>query len=71
MSRTHDITISAFDLDRLETELRAWREVADDLHAAMAASTPGVFPGCGDSAIRRAAIESYARIKSTTSSYEP
>lgn len=63
MSRTHDVTISAFDLDRLETELAAWREVAGDLHAALAASAPGVFPGCGDSAIRCAALEAYARLK--------
>ena len=26
MSRTHDVTISAFDLDRLEAELRAARD---------------------------------------------
>lgn len=66
MSRTHDVSISAFDLDRLETELRAWREVAGQLHAALAASTPGQFPGAGDSAIRCAALESYARLKTGT-----
>ena len=70
MSRTHDVTISAFDLDRLERELAAWREVAGDLHAALAASTPGVFPGAGDSAIRCAALESYDRLKTATSTYE-
>ena len=31
MSRTHDITISAFDLDRLEVELEAERALADRL----------------------------------------
>ena len=31
MSRTHDITISAFDLDRLEAELEAERTLADQL----------------------------------------
>ena len=31
MSRTHDITISAFDLDRLEAELEAERALADRL----------------------------------------
>ena len=87
MSRTHDVTISAFDLDRLETDLdhlaqiadmrrkkivalehqlESWREVAGDLHAALAASAPGVFPGCGDSAIRSAALEAYARLKTST-----
>ena len=35
MSRTHDVSISAFDLDRLETELRAWREVAGQLATAV------------------------------------
>jgi hypothetical protein len=31
MSRTHDVTISAFDLDRLEAELEAERALADRL----------------------------------------
>jgi hypothetical protein len=31
MSRTHDVTISAFDLDRLEAELEAERSLADRL----------------------------------------
>jgi hypothetical protein len=31
MSRTHDITISAFDLDNLEKELAAERALADRL----------------------------------------
>jgi hypothetical protein len=31
VSRTHDITISAFDLDRLEAELEAERSLADRL----------------------------------------
>jgi hypothetical protein len=31
MSRTHDVTISAFDLDRLEAELKAERSLADRL----------------------------------------
>ena len=91
MSRTHDVTISAFDLDRLEAQLshatmmakdrleqirrlerevESWREVAGQLHAALAASTPGVFPGCGDSAIRCAALESYARLKTAHHTYE-
>ena len=55
---------------RLEREIAAWREVAGDLHAALAASAPGVFPGCGDSAIRTAALESYARLKTGFNSYE-
>jgi hypothetical protein len=29
MSRTHDVTISAFDLDRLEAELEVERSLAD------------------------------------------
>lgn len=67
MSRTHDVTISAFDLDRLESELSAWRKVAGDLHAALVASAPGTFPGPGDSAIRCAALEAYARLKTANS----
>ena len=56
---------------RLEHEIQSWREVAGHLHAALAASAPGVFPGCGDSAIRCAALESYARLKTgTTAPYE-
>jgi hypothetical protein len=35
MSRTHDITISAFDLDRLEAELEAERSLADRLANAL------------------------------------
>jgi hypothetical protein len=31
MSRTHDVTISAFDLDRLEADLDAERALADRL----------------------------------------
>ena len=51
---------------RLEHEIESWREVAGHLHTALAASAPGVFPGCGDSAIRCAALESYARLKTAT-----
>ena len=35
MSRTHDVTISAFDLDRLEAELEAERALADRLADAL------------------------------------
>jgi hypothetical protein len=35
MSRTHDVTISAFDLDRLEAELEAERSLADRLAEAL------------------------------------
>ena len=35
MSRTHDVTISAFDLDRLEAELEAERALADRLAEAL------------------------------------
>jgi type VI protein secretion system component VasA len=35
MSRTHDVTISAFDLDRLEVELEAERALADRLANAL------------------------------------
>lgn len=35
MSRTHDVTISAFDLDRLEAELEAQRALADQLANAL------------------------------------
>lgn len=59
-------TVNAEFARDLETELAAWREVAGDLHAALAASAPGVFPGCGDSAIRSAALEAYARLKTST-----
>ena len=35
MSRTHDVTISAFDLDRLEAQIDAERALADRLHGAL------------------------------------
>ena len=35
MSRTHDVTISAFDLDRLESELTAVTEQRDRLADAI------------------------------------
>lgn len=70
MSRTHDVTISAFDLDRLEREIDAWREVAAQLHAAVEAAKPGPFPGSFDAAIRTSALESYARLKSGFTAYE-
>jgi len=35
MSRTHDVTISAFDLDRLEAELAAVTEQRDMLAEAL------------------------------------
>ena len=35
MSRTHDVTISAFDLDRIEAELTAVTEQRDRLAAAL------------------------------------
>ena len=35
MSRTHDVTISAFDLDRLEAELEAERALADRLASSL------------------------------------
>jgi hypothetical protein len=35
MSRTHDVTISAFDLDRLESELTAVTEQRDRLAEAL------------------------------------
>ncbi len=35
MSRTHDVTISAFDLDRLEAELAAVTEQRDRLAEAL------------------------------------
>ena len=35
MSRTHDVTISAFDLDRLESELAAVTEQRDRLAKAL------------------------------------
>jgi hypothetical protein len=35
MSRTHDVTISAFDLDRLEAELTAVTEQRDRLAEAL------------------------------------
>jgi hypothetical protein len=35
MSRTHDVTISAFDLDRLESELAAVTEQRDRLAEAL------------------------------------
>jgi hypothetical protein len=35
MSRTHDVTISAFDLDRLEAELDAVTEQRDRLAEAL------------------------------------
>jgi hypothetical protein len=44
MSRTHDVTISAFDLDRLEAELEAERALADRLALALATTFLGWFP---------------------------
>lgn len=35
MGRTHDITISAFDLDRLEAQIDAERNLADRLADAL------------------------------------
>jgi hypothetical protein len=35
MSRTHDVTISAFDLDRIESELAAVTEQRDRLAAVL------------------------------------
>jgi hypothetical protein len=35
MSRTHDVTISAFDLDRIESELAAVTEQRDRLAEAL------------------------------------
>jgi hypothetical protein len=51
----------------LEHRLDAWREVAGQLHAAVEAFKPGPFPGSFDSAIRCAALEAYARLKSSIS----
>ncbi len=39
MSRTHDVTISAFDLDRLERELAAVTEQRDRLAEVIKAAT--------------------------------
>jgi hypothetical protein len=41
MSRTHDVTISAFDLDRLEAELEAERALSDRLADAL--TNPAVY----------------------------
>ena len=70
MSRTHDVTISAFDLDRLETELRAWREVAGQLATAVEHAGKPDHPSAWHTDHRCAALESYARLKSSTSTYE-
>ena len=65
MSRTHDVTISAFTLDRLEAELAAWKSVAQQLHFALQDARPGQFHGSFDAAIRAAALDSYVRLKAT------
>ena len=71
MSRTHDVTISAFDLDRLEASLTAWRDVAHQLAFAVEGAQPGPFPGSFDSSIRCAALEAYARLNAAaTEPYE-
>ena len=70
MSRTHDVSISAFDLDRLETELRAWREVAGQLATAVEHAGRPDHPSAWHTDHRCAALESYARLKSSTSTYE-
>jgi hypothetical protein len=43
MSRTHDVTISAFDLDRIESELAAVTKQRDRLAEALRK-----FEGCFD-----------------------
>ena len=45
MSRTHDVTISAFDLDRLERELAAVTEQRDRLAEAL---RKVIDPRCSD-----------------------
>jgi septal ring factor EnvC (AmiA/AmiB activator) len=43
MSRTHDVTISAFDLDRIEAELAAVTEQRDRLADQIEANHKGTF----------------------------
>lgn len=67
---THMANDRLEQIRRLEREVEAWRGVAAELAAALQASRPGDFPGPGDSAIRTAALESYARLKTGFNSYE-
>lgn len=87
MSRTHDVTISAFDLDRLETnldhlaqiadmrrkkivalerQLESWREVAGQLATAVESAGRPDHPSAWHTDHRSAALESYARLKTST-----
>jgi hypothetical protein len=58
MSRTHDVTISAFDLDRLERELAAVAEQRDEARAVLVYEQGGIHATAGGWAAKYAeAIE--------------
>jgi transcriptional regulator NrdR family protein len=53
MSRTHDVTISAFDLDRLERELAAVTEQRDRLAEELKEAQNAIEMMLRDSSCRR------------------
>ena len=53
MSRTHDVTISAFDLDRLEAELAAVTEQRDRLAEELKEAQNAIEMMLRDSSCRR------------------
>ena len=53
MSRTHDVTISAFDLDRLESELAAVTEQRDRLAEELKEAQDAIEMMLRDSSCRR------------------
>lgn len=65
MSRTHDVTISAFDLDRLERELAAVTEQRDRLAEAMRAMWPFIEedPPCGGKSEIQQYLQALAAVK--------
>ena len=64
MSRTHDVTISAFDLDRIESELAAVTEQRDMLAEALERleKTAGQ-PALWDDPVRHNARKALAAVK--------
>ena len=73
VNEDHALTVESLLQQReaLETELAAWQSIAHQLAAALEATREfGDFPGPGDSAIRTAALESYARLRTGFNSHE-
>jgi len=58
MSRTHDVTISAFDLDRLEAELAAAHKRSDRLEQTLR----GLVHAAHQRFMQQSPIHDYARL---------